>query len=112
MTPAILSRSTRESSRDGSRPLSERAQERGRGEEVRESQIRLAAFTFLVGVGSLPLLILIGNFMFQAPPLRLQALGYTCCMIRAWDTLKNKMPFPLPQKHWSRGGEREGKNIS
>lgn len=105
VTPAILSRSTRESSRDGSRPPSERAQEQGRGRgEVRESQIRLAAFTFLVGFGSLPLLILIGNFMFQAPPLRLQALGYTCCMIRARDTLKNKMPFPLPQKHWS-GGE-------
>lgn len=79
---------------------------------MRESQIRLTAFTFLVGFGSLPLLIFAGNFMFKAPPLRLQALGDTCFLIRAGDTLKNKTPFPLPQKHWSMGEEWEGRTVS
>lgn len=82
------------------------------GAVVRESQVFLDAFTFLVGFSSLTLLIFTGNLIFK-PPLRFQAFwGDTCSVTRAGEYTGEQDAISFPNGTEFMGGERAGKNGS
>lgn len=82
------------------------------GAVVRESQVFLDAFTFLVGFSSLTLLILTGNLIFK-PLLRFQAFwGDTYSVIRAGEYTGEQDAISFPNGTVFMGGERAGKSGS